>query len=51
MDYFKNAISKLYDPVSAPAVFTHNALGERWQSVHNTTYFVMSKSKWNIGRH
>ena len=49
MDYIKNAISKLYDPVSARAVFTRDALVEIWQSVRDTTYFVMSKDQRAIG--
>ena len=36
MNYFKNAISKLYEAVSAPVAATRDALAERLQSVRET---------------
>ena len=36
ISYFRNAISKLYDAVSAPVAATQDALAERPQSVRDT---------------
>ena len=49
MNYFRNAISKLYDAVSAPIATTHDALPERLQSVRDTATLLSNRTKKNLG--
>ena len=45
MNYFKNAISRLYNIVSVPAVSTRDALAEKLQIVRDTAYLFDQKMK------
>lgn len=38
MNYFKNAISKLYDAASTPVATTSDAFAKKLQNVHDATY-------------
>lgn len=49
MNYFKNAISKLYNIVSVPVVSTRDALAEKLQIVRDTAYLLYQKMKENLG--
>ena len=49
MNYFKNAISKLYETVSAPVAATRDALAERLQSVRETAALLYEKTKEKLG--
>ena len=45
MSYFRNTISKLFDPATAPVASTRDALAEKLQSVRNTVYLLYEKAK------
>ena len=49
VNYFRNAISKLYDAVSAPVSYTRDALAEELQSVRDTAYFLYQETKEKVG--
>ena len=49
MNYFKNAISKLYNIVSVPVVSTRDALAEKLQIVRDTAYLFYQKMKEKQG--
>ena len=49
INYFRNAISKLYDAVSAPVASTRDALAERLQSVRDTVTSLYNKTKEKLG--
>ena len=49
MNYFRNAISKLYDAVSAPVASTRDALAERLQSVRDTVTSLYNRTKEKLG--
>ena len=49
MNYFRNAIAKLYDAVSAPVASTHDALVERMQSVFDTVTFLYNRTREKLG--
>ena len=45
MNYFRNALSKLYDAVSAPVAATHNGLTERLQTLRDTVSLLYNRTK------
>ena len=49
MNYFRNAISKLYDAVSAPVATTRDALAERLESVRDSVSLLYRKTKERLG--
>ena len=49
VNYFRNAISKLYDAVSAPVSYMRDALAEELQSVRDTAYFLYQETKEKVG--
>ena len=49
MNYFRNAISKLYDAISAPVASTRDALAERLQSVRDTISSLYKRTKEKLG--
>ena len=49
MNYFRNAISNLYNAVRAPVATTRDALAERLQSVRDTVSLLYRKTKERLG--
>ena len=49
MNYFRNAISKLYDAVRAPVATTRDALAQRLQSVRDTVTLLYNRTKERLG--
>ena len=49
MNYFRNAILKLYDVVSAPEAFTSSVLAQQPQSDCDTVYFIHRKTNDKLG--
>ena len=47
--FLRNAISKLYNAVSALVTATRDALAERLQSVRDTTFLLYKKMMKNMG--
>ena len=47
--FLRNAISKLYNVVSAPVTATRDALAERLQSVRETTSLLYNRMMENMG--
>ena len=47
--FLRNAISKLYNAVSAPVTATQDALAERLQSVCDTASLLYNRMMENIG--
>ena len=47
--YLRNAISKLYNIVSAPVTATRNALTERLQSIRDTVSLLYNRMMENMG--
>ena len=45
MSYFRNTISKLFDPATAPEASTRDVLAEKMQIVRNTAYLLDEKVK------
>ena len=49
MNYFRYAISKLYNVVSSPVAATSDTLAERLQSVRNTVTSFYNRTKEKLG--
>ena len=47
--FLRNAISKLYNAVSAPVAATRDALAERLQSVSDTASLLYNRMMENMG--
>ena len=47
--FLRNAISKLYNAVSAPVAATPDALAERLQSIRDTTSLLYNSIMENMG--
>ena len=47
--FLKNAISRLYNAVSAPVTATRDALAERLQSVRDTASLLCNRMMENMG--
>ena len=45
----RNRLTKLYNAVSAPVIATRDALGERLQSVRETTSLLYNRMTENMG--
>ena len=45
MNYFRNAMSKLYDAVSAPVAATQDGLSKRLKSIRDTVTLYYNKAK------
>ena len=45
MNYFRNAMSKLYDAVSAPVAATRDGLSKRLKSIRDTVTLYYNKTK------
>ena len=51
MNYFRNAMSKLYNAVSAPVAATRDALSRRLESIRDTVAFYYNKAKEQVAPH
>ena len=49
MNYFRNAISNLYNAVRAPVAATRDALAERLQSVRDTVTLLYNRTREKLG--
>ena len=49
MNYFGNAMSKLFDTVSVPLVSTLDALEEKLLNVRDNAYLLYQKTKEKLG--
>ena len=47
--FWKNTISKLYNPVSAPVTVTRDEFAERLQGIRDTTSFLYNTMMENMG--
>lgn len=49
MNYFSNAVSKLYDVASALVASTRNDLAKKLQSIRDTAYLLYQNTKKKLG--